>query len=87
MISRHQRVDGKAVAREADRGLRDLAEAHRAEALERGDPGIGRRRHHRAQDALRDLAAVVLLEVDRESIAFGQVPRPGIVTTRFSAAE
>jgi hypothetical protein len=59
----HQRVDGKAVARKADGGLRDLAEAHGAEALERRDPGIGRRRHHRPQDAPRNRAAIMLLEV------------------------
>ena len=72
---RHQRVDGKAVAGEADRRLRHLAEAHGAEALERRDPGIGRRRHHGAQDALRNLAAVVLLEV----VALDRL-RPGAET-------
>jgi hypothetical protein len=60
---RHQRVDRKAVAGVADRRLRDLAEAHRAEALERSDPGIGRRRHHGAENPLRNRAGVVRLEV------------------------
>ena len=59
----HEVVGGESVARVADRGFRHLAEAHGAEALERRDPGIGRRRHHRAHDALRDFAAVVLHEV------------------------
>ena len=40
----------------------DLAEAHRAVALQRRDPGVGRRRHDDAQDAERDLAAVLAHE-------------------------
>src|SRR5262245_8343398 len=59
----HQWVDWKSVARVADRRLRHLAETHGAEAFERRDPGVGRRRHHGSHDSLRDLAAVVLLEV------------------------
>jgi hypothetical protein len=60
---RHQRVDRETVAGELDRRGRHLAEAHGAEALERRDPGIGCRRHHGAQHVLRNLAAMVLLEV------------------------
>ena len=72
---RHQRIDRKAVAGELDRRARHLAEAHGAEALERGDPGVGRRRHHRAQHALRNLAAMALLEeVARDRL------RPGAET-------
>ena len=41
----------------------DVAEAHRAEVLERGEPRIGRRRNHAALDARRNLAAVALHEV------------------------
>jgi hypothetical protein len=55
---RHQRIDGKAVAGEGDRGGRHLGEAHGAEMRERSDPGVGGRRHDGAQHPLRDLAAV-----------------------------
>ena len=60
---RHQRVDREAIASKTDGRMRDVAEAHRAEALKGRNPGVGRRRHHGAQDALRNFAAVVLLEV------------------------
>ena len=58
----HQRVDGETLARKADGGLGNLTEAHRAPLRERRDPGVGCCRHDGAQNALRDLAAVMLLE-------------------------
>ena len=58
-----QRMGGEAVPGEAHRGRRHIAEAHGAPALQRLDPGIGRRWHHRAQQAARDLAAVALHEI------------------------
>ena len=60
---RQERVDRKAVAGIADRRLRDFPKAHRAEALERRDPGVGRRRHQGAEDSQRNGTAMVLLEV------------------------
>jgi hypothetical protein len=75
---RHQRIDRKAVAGELDRRARHLAETHGAEALERRDPGIGRRRHHRAQHALGNLAAMALLEeVARDRLRPGAETRNG----------
>ena len=82
----HQRVNGKAIAGKLDRRFRDLAEAYRAETFERGDPGIGRRRYHGAQDAVWNIAAVVLAEIIALD-GFGPGPKPGIVTTRSSATE
>ena len=75
---RHQRIDRETVAGKADCRCGNLAEAHRAPARERRDPGVGCRRHHGAQHASRDLAAMVLLEVVALRCAFGHVPRPGI---------
>ena len=72
---RHQRVDRKSLVGETDRRCRHLAEAHGAETLERRDPGIGRRRHYGAQDALRDLAGMVRLE----EVALDRL-RPGAET-------
>ena len=55
-------MHGEALARIANGGARDVAEAHGAVALERQDPRIWRRRHHRAEDAQRDHAAVLAEE-------------------------
>jgi len=57
-----ERIHDEAVAREARRGGRDLAERHGAVARQRGDPGIGRRRHHGAAHACRHGAAVLAHE-------------------------
>ena len=74
----HQRMGREAVAGEPDGARRHLAEAHGAEAFEGGDPGVGRRRHDRAQDAARDFAAVALLEiVARHGFRPGAEPRDG----------
>ena len=65
---RHDGMDREAVARIADGRRRDLAEAHGAVALQRQDPGVGRRRNHGAQEAHGDRAVVVtdeLLDVER----------------------
>ena len=59
----HVRIDRKTLAGDADRRRRDLGEGHRAVFFERGNPRVGRRRHHRALDSDRDLAAVVLLKI------------------------
>ncbi len=53
-----QRIDGVALTGIADGVLRDIAEAHGAVAFERGDPGIGRGRHHGAAHAVRNLPAM-----------------------------
>ena len=65
---RHDGMHRKAVARIADGRRRDLAEAHGAVALQRQDPGVGRRRNHGAQEAHGNRAVVVadeLLDVER----------------------
>src|SRR5262249_55802510 len=58
-------VHREAVAREADAEGRDLAEAHRAEIIERRDPRVGRGGHHAALHSGRYLARVLLHEVIR----------------------
>jgi hypothetical protein len=58
----HHRMHGKALARIANGGARDVAEAHGPVALERQDPRVRRCRHHRAEDAQRDHAAVLAEE-------------------------
>ena len=80
-----QRMRRKAFLGKSNRGRGHLAEAHGAPALQRLDPGVGRRRHDRAQQAARDLAAVPLHEiVGRHSL--GHTPRPLTVKTfRLSA--
>jgi hypothetical protein len=55
----HQWVHREPVARETGRRRRDLAKGHRAPALERGDPSVGRGGDDGAQHAFRDLAAVL----------------------------
>ena len=73
---RHVLEHGEALARVADRRCRDVAEGHRAVVAERGDPGVGRGRHHGAQDAQRHLAAMLAHEqIGRE--ALGPVAEAG----------
>ncbi len=62
---RHHRVHRETVARETDGAGRDVAEAHRSEMFQRGEPRIRRSRHHAALHAFRYLAAVPLHEVVR----------------------
>ena len=59
----HQGIHGKSVAGEADSGLGDLGEAHGAVVLQGGHPGVRGGGNDAAQDAGRDGAAVMLLEV------------------------
>ena len=65
----------EALGRQAQRLLHDLGQAQRAVALERGDPGIGRARRDAPQDAGRDLAAAMLLEVG-DARRLGPAPEP-----------
>ena len=71
----HERMHRKALGGQAQRLLHDLGEAQRAVACERGDPGIGRARGDAAQDAGRDLAAAMLLEVG-DARGLGPAPQP-----------
>ena len=57
-----QRIHREALAGIADRIRRDIGEAHRAVAPQRGDPGIGRGGDDGAQHAVGDLAAVLAHE-------------------------
>ena len=61
---RHERVHGEPLARVADRSMGHVAEPHRPVALEREDPCVRRRGHHRAMDAVGDRA----LRVERLDI-------------------
>ncbi|MDT4824057.1 hypothetical protein FQZ97_573000 [compost metagenome] len=59
---RHQRVHDEAVAGQPYRTGGDVAEAHRAEAFQGSNPGVGRRWNDGAQDAGRYRAAVLFQE-------------------------
>ena len=71
----HELVHREALGRQAQWLLHDLGQAQRAVALERGDPGIGRARRDAPQDAGRDLAAAMLLEVG-DARRLGPAPEP-----------
>ena len=58
-----QRMRCKTFLGKANGGRSHGAEAHGAPPLQRLDPGVRRRRHDRAQEATRDLAAVPLHEI------------------------
>ena len=68
---RHVRVHHDAFSGEADRGGRDVGEAHGAMALERGDPGVRSRGDYGAKQARRNVSPVAALEVVRS-----YCPRP-----------
>ena len=59
---RHVLEHREAFASVAHGGTRNVAERHRAVVGEGSDPGIGRRRHHGAQDPQRHLAAMLAHE-------------------------
>ena len=83
-----QRVRGKALLGETHRGRGHLAEAHRAPPLQRLDPSVGCRRHDRAQEAARDLAAVTLHEiVGRHELRPNAQPAHGEDLPAFSVIE
>ena len=62
-LVRGERRDRKAALRMLRRRRRHLRKRHRAPALQRRAPRVGRGRHHRAREARWDLAAVPRLEV------------------------
>jgi len=61
-VLRHQRVHREALARESDRGARNVTEAHGAVALQHGEPRIRCGRHDGAQYTRRHAPAVLLPE-------------------------
>ena len=82
----HHRMHGEALARVADGRGGHVAEAHRPVALQRKDPGVGRRRHDSPQDAVREWRRRAARQMSRSRAARGQPPSPAIVMVSSRSA-